>query len=102
LDRNKWFVLLSFLFLCLFFLTASSQAQIDDATRKLSYDIFKQLIEINSTDSVGSVTAASEAMAQRFRDAGFTEGDIQISAPMIAKRMWSCACMGAENTNPFC
>ncbi len=53
----------------------------DDATKALSHDVFKQLIEINSTDSVGSVTAASEAMAQRFRDAGFADADIQILGP---------------------
>ena len=64
----------------------ASQAQIDDATRKLSHDIFKQLIEINSTDSVGSVTAAAEAMAQRFRDAGFPETDIQILGPNDRKK----------------
>src|ERR1019366_6742998 len=63
-------------------LVVSMQAQqlspADEATRKLALDIFKQLIEINTTDSVGSVTAAAEAMAQRFRDAGFPEGDIQV------------------------
>src|SRR3984893_16169534 len=53
----------------------------DEATRKLALDIFKQLIEINTTDSVGSVTAAAEAMAQRFRDAGFPESDIQVLGP---------------------
>jgi acetylornithine deacetylase/succinyl-diaminopimelate desuccinylase-like protein len=63
------------------FLTPKPQAQVDDATKALSHDVFKQLIEINSTDSVGSVTAASEAMAQRFRDAGFAEADIQILGP---------------------
>jgi acetylornithine deacetylase/succinyl-diaminopimelate desuccinylase-like protein len=83
LDRGKWFVSLSVL-LCFFL--PSSQAQIDDATRKLSHDIFKQLIEINSTDSVGSVTAASEAMAQRFRDAGFAEADMQILGPNDRKK----------------
>ena len=61
-------------------------AQIDDATRQLSHDIFKQLIEINSTDSVGSVTAAAEAMAQRFRDAGFPESDLQILGPNDRKK----------------
>ena len=63
------------------FLTSRPQAQVDDATKTLSHDVFKQLIEINSTDSVGSVTAASEAMAQRFREAGFAEGDVQILGP---------------------
>ena len=54
------------------------RADTDTATRQLAHDIFRQLIEINTTDSVGSVTAASEAMAQRFRDAGFPEADIHI------------------------
>lgn len=53
----------------------------DEATRKLAIDIFKQLIEINTTDSVGSVTAAAEAMAQRFRDAGFPASDVQVLGP---------------------
>jgi len=86
LNRGKGFVLFSFLLLCSLFFLPASQAQIDDATRKLSYDVFKQLIEINSTDSVGSVTAASEAMAQRFRDAGFPEADIQILGPKDRKK----------------
>src|SRR6266576_3097197 len=86
LNRGKGFVLFSFLLLCSLFFLPASQAQIDDATRKLSYDVFKQLIEVNSTDSVGSVTAASEAMAQRFRDAGFPEADIQILGPKDRKK----------------
>jgi hypothetical protein len=34
------------------------RAQSDDATRSLSRDIFQQLIEINTTDSVGSTTSS--------------------------------------------
>jgi acetylornithine deacetylase/succinyl-diaminopimelate desuccinylase-like protein len=66
-------------------LVVSMQAQqlspTDEATRKLALDIFKQLIEINTTDSVGSVTAAAEAMAKRFRDAGFPASDIHVLGP---------------------
>jgi acetylornithine deacetylase/succinyl-diaminopimelate desuccinylase-like protein len=76
---------LSFTIAFLFFGIALS-AQIDDATRQLSHDIFKQLIEINTTDSVGNVTTASEAMAQRFRDAGFPESDLQILGPNDRKK----------------
>jgi acetylornithine deacetylase/succinyl-diaminopimelate desuccinylase-like protein len=76
-------------FLCLL-VTVSSQAQqiepANEATRKLAVDIFKQLIEINTTDSVGSVTAASEAMAKRFRDAGFAESDIKVLGPNDRKK----------------
>ena len=53
-------------------------AQIDPQTKQLSRDILQQLIEINTTDSVGNVTTAAEAMAQRFRDAGFADSDIFI------------------------
>jgi acetylornithine deacetylase/succinyl-diaminopimelate desuccinylase-like protein len=78
---QKWWVSL---FFCLLF-AASVQAQPssreDEATRWLAVDIFKQLIEINTTDSVGSVTAAAEAMAQRFRDAGFPDSDIEVLGP---------------------
>src|SRR3989442_12870579 len=68
------------------FVAAVAQAQIDDRTKQLAHDIFKQLIEINTTDSVGSVTAASEAMAQRFPDAGFPENDLRILGPNDRKK----------------
>jgi acetylornithine deacetylase/succinyl-diaminopimelate desuccinylase-like protein len=56
----------------------NANAQTDETTKQFAHEIFKQLIEINTTDSVGSVTTAAEAMAQRFRDAGFPESDLQI------------------------
>src|SRR5580698_501744 len=56
-------------------------AQVDPQTRQLSHDIFQQLIEINTTDSVGSVTAASEAMRQRFLDAGFPKEEMFLGGP---------------------
>ena len=68
------------------FVAAVAQAQIDDQNKQLAHDIFKQLIEINTTDSVGSVTAASEAMAQRFRDAGFPDSDLHILGPNDRKK----------------
>ncbi len=61
-------------------------AQVDEQTRQLSHDIFQQLIEINTTDSVGSVTAASEAMMQRFLDAGFSKEDIYLGGPNDRKK----------------
>jgi acetylornithine deacetylase/succinyl-diaminopimelate desuccinylase-like protein len=65
---------------------AQTANEADQATRNLAHDIFKQLIEINTTDSVGSVTAASEAMARRFREAGFAESDIQVMGPNERKK----------------
>jgi len=56
-------------------------AQIDDGTRKLSREIFKQLIEINTTDSSGDNTAAAQAMAKRLLDAGYPESDVRVLVP---------------------
>ena len=79
---NRTIVLL----VSIMFLPLLSQAQVDAATKQLAHDVFKQLIEINTTDSVGSVTQASEAMAQRLRDAGFSESDMQILGPNERKK----------------
>lgn len=51
------------------------------AHQQLARDVYKQLVEINTVDSVGSVTKAVEAMAARFRAAGFPAEDVQILIP---------------------
>jgi acetylornithine deacetylase/succinyl-diaminopimelate desuccinylase-like protein len=65
----------------LVFTAPALRAQVDPGTRQLSHDILKQLIEINTTDSVGSTTVAAEAMAQRLRDAGFPASDVMVLGP---------------------
>ncbi len=69
-----------------FLFTLPSFAQLDQADQKLAHEILQQLIEINTTDSVGNVSTASEAMAKRLRDAGFTESDIYIGGPNDRKK----------------
>src|SRR5947209_2206479 len=59
----------------------ASCAGLDDGSRQLSRDIFKELIEINTTDSVGSTTKAAEAMAKRLKDAGFPAADVRVLGP---------------------
>ena len=44
-------------------------------------DLYKQLIEINTTLSSGSCTAAAEAMAGRLKAAGYADADLQVIAP---------------------
>jgi len=45
-------------------------------------EIFKQLIEINTTDTPGgNVTRAAEAMAARLKAAGFADADVQVLGP---------------------
>jgi len=62
-------------------LSAQSEPKLDDATKQLSRDIFKQLVEMNTTDSVGSTTVAADAMAKRLLDAGFPASDVQVLGP---------------------
>lgn len=50
-------------------------------TKQDARDIYKELIEINTTDSVGDNTAAAEAVARRLRDAGFPDTDVKVLVP---------------------
>lgn len=50
-----------------------------NADQQLLREIFQQLIEINTSDSVGNCTAAAEAMAARLKGAGFD--DVQVLGP---------------------
>ena len=52
----------------------------DAADNQLARDIFKELVEVNTTDSIGNTTVAAQAMAERLKAAGFPEGDIQVLA----------------------
>jgi len=56
------------------------------AVNQMAHDIFKQLVEINTTDSVGNVTTAAEAMAKRLRDTGFADKDVIVAGPNEKKK----------------
>jgi acetylornithine deacetylase/succinyl-diaminopimelate desuccinylase-like protein len=62
-------------------LHAQQASTLDAGSRELSHEIFKQLIEINTTDSVGSTTVAAEAMRKRLLDAGFPAADVVVLGP---------------------
>ena len=49
-------------------------------------EIYKELIEINTTDTpAGNVTKAAEAMAARLKAAGFADADIRLLGPAPSK-----------------
>jgi acetylornithine deacetylase/succinyl-diaminopimelate desuccinylase-like protein len=52
-----------------------------DAHQRLAREIYRELVEINTVDSVGSTTRAAEAMARRFRAAGFPAADVRVLVP---------------------
>jgi acetylornithine deacetylase/succinyl-diaminopimelate desuccinylase-like protein len=64
-------------------------------------DIFKQLIEINTTDSVGNVSTAAQAMAERLRNAGFAEDDLHLAGPNDRKRNLVVRFRGAGKRKPI-
>jgi len=64
----------------------SASAQSNSAVDQEARAIFQQLIEINTTDSVGNVTKASEAMAKRMLEAGFPQSDVIVAGPNERKK----------------
>jgi acetylornithine deacetylase/succinyl-diaminopimelate desuccinylase-like protein len=62
--------------------TQEQLPQTPDTDRALALAIFKELIEINTTDTPqGNVTTATEAMQRHFLDAGFSPQDVHLLGP---------------------
>src|SRR5436190_22754503 len=58
---------------------ASARAQDASSPRLAAFrEIYKELVEINTTDSVGDTQRAAEAMAARLRAAGLPAADVQV------------------------
>ncbi|MGC2696114.1 MAG: M20/M25/M40 family metallo-hydrolase [Candidatus Angelobacter sp.] len=79
---------LIFALACTIALSAPAQQQSSlSPEHQIARDIFKQLIEINTTDTpLGNVTTAAEAMAARFRAGGFSAEDIHVLGPLPNKK----------------
>jgi acetylornithine deacetylase/succinyl-diaminopimelate desuccinylase-like protein len=71
------------------------------AVNQMAHDIFKQLVEINTTDSVGNVTIAAEAMAKRLRDAGFADKDVIVAGPNEKKKNVVVRFQGSGKRKPI-
>ncbi len=59
-------------------LRGAAQSGPSAADRRLARDIFRELIEINTTDSLGNTPRAARAMAQRLLAAGFPAADVHV------------------------
>ncbi|HJT88599.1 MAG TPA: M20/M25/M40 family metallo-hydrolase, partial [Bryobacteraceae bacterium] len=71
--------------LAVFVFCCAAAAGADEATRQLSRDIFRELVEINTTESAGNTTTAAQVMAKRLRDAGFPAADVPVLGPNARK-----------------
>ena len=57
---------------------AVGQTEAPSADRALARDILRELIEINTTDSLGNTPRAARAMARRLVAAGFPAADVRV------------------------
>jgi len=55
------------------------------AEQQLAFDIYKELVEIDTTTATGDIGQAADAMAARLRAAGFDESDVQVFKPASRK-----------------
>ena len=65
---------------------AQAQPQAPAGDRALFRAIYQELIEINTTDSVGDNTQAARAMAARLKAGGFTDAEMQVIVPPDAPK----------------
>jgi acetylornithine deacetylase/succinyl-diaminopimelate desuccinylase-like protein len=82
-------------------LSSPAHGQEQAGSNVLAREIFKQLIEINTTDSVGNVTTAAEAMAVRLRDAGFPAEDVMVAGPDDRKKNLVARLHGSGRRKPI-
>jgi acetylornithine deacetylase/succinyl-diaminopimelate desuccinylase-like protein len=62
------------------------QAAEPTAYQQMGRDIYRELIETDTSHSVGDTTKAAEWLAARFRAAGFAQADVQIVGPESRNR----------------
>lgn len=94
---RRWMLVVCFLLAVAPFARPQSQ----DETDRQARDVFKQLIEINTTDSVGNVTTATEAMAKRLLDAGFAQQDVIVAGPNARKKNLIARIHGSGEQKPI-
>lgn len=92
-------VMLGFTSTCLH--AQAPQSGILSPEKQLARDIFKELIEINTTDSSGSTTLAAEAMAGRLKAAGFAPSDVQVLGPAPRKGNLVARLRGKGDARPI-
>ena len=86
---------------CLIAAGASRAAAAEPDEGALAREIYAQLVEINTTDSVGDNTAAAQAMAKRLRQAGFPEEDLQLIVPHEGKGNLVARLRGGAKRKPL-
>jgi acetylornithine deacetylase/succinyl-diaminopimelate desuccinylase-like protein len=79
--RGKTILLTAAALSALALTSAQAQSTPKDLSETAFRGLYKELVEINTTASVGSCTAAAQAMGARLKAAGFPDSDVRVLAP---------------------
>jgi acetylornithine deacetylase/succinyl-diaminopimelate desuccinylase-like protein len=79
--KRSWLPLLSAALCALLALAAGARADNLTPDQQLAHDIYKELVEIDTTTATGDTERAAEAMAARLKAAGFPEEDVHAFSP---------------------
>ena len=71
--------------LCAVLGAGSALAEGLSPNQQLAHDIYKELLEIDTTTATGDTKAAAEAMAARLKAAGFSDADVKVFSPAPRK-----------------
>jgi acetylornithine deacetylase/succinyl-diaminopimelate desuccinylase-like protein len=64
---------------------AALRAETLTPQQQLAFDIYKELLEIDTATATGDTRRAADAMAARLRAAGFSEAEVQVFSPAPRK-----------------
>jgi acetylornithine deacetylase/succinyl-diaminopimelate desuccinylase-like protein len=80
---------------------ASLRAETLTPQQQLAFDIYKELVEINTVTATGDTQQAAEAMAARLRAAGFAEADVRVFSPAPRKGNLVARLRGTAKRKPI-
>src|SRR5260221_417821 len=81
--------------------TGAAQAQPSTPHEQLAFDIYKELVEINTVTATGDTGRAADAMAARLRAAGFPDADVQVFKPAPRKGNLVARLRGSGKRKPI-
>src|SRR5450631_2544096 len=87
LTSRQSFCIAGFAALVSIFAVASRPAAAEALSpqQQLAFDIYKELVEINTVTATGDTARAAEAMAARLKAAGFADADVRAFQPAPRK-----------------
>ena len=95
----------AFLLVCLGIALAPVEARAEEAippdSRARVREIYRELVEIDTTHSTGSTTVAAEAVAKRLREAGFPASDVAVLGPSPKKGNLVARLRGSSAEKPL-